>query len=96
MRRRSSRTIFNSCSLLPLIFGSTASIIAASRHPLQQQQLLSRPPLVDVFVANESGYFCIKIPDLLVTANGTLLAMGEARKPAAAGRRRQAPPYMRG
>ncbi len=35
--------------------------------------------LVDVFVAGEGGYFCIKIPSLVVTHNGTLLATGEAR-----------------
>eukprot|EP00042_Codosiga_hollandica_P042198 m.384266 g.384266 ORF g.384266 m.384266 type:complete len:242 (-) comp56269_c0_seq7:873-1598(-) len=37
--------------------------------------------LVDVFTAGENGYFCIKIPVLLTTQNGTLIAMGEARKP---------------
>ena len=35
--------------------------------------------LVDVFVAGEEGYYCIKIPDLVVTKNGSLLAFGEAR-----------------
>jgi len=35
---------------------------------------------VPVFTQGEGGYFCIKIPDLLVTGNGTLLAFGEARR----------------
>ncbi|EGD76189.1 exo-alpha-sialidase [Salpingoeca rosetta] len=35
--------------------------------------------LVDVFKAGEEGYYCIKIPDLVVTGNGSLLAFGEAR-----------------
>ena len=34
---------------------------------------------VDVFVAGEGGYFCIKIQSLTVTERGTLLAMGEGR-----------------
>jgi sialidase-1 len=34
---------------------------------------------VDVFTAGESGYYCIKIPALLVTNRGTLLAFGEGR-----------------
>jgi hypothetical protein len=36
--------------------------------------------LVNVFAMGEAGYYCIKIPSLLVTSNGTLLAFGEARK----------------
>jgi sialidase-1 len=32
-----------------------------------------------VFTRGESGYFCIKIPSILTTSNGTLLAFGEAR-----------------
>eukprot|EP00047_Mylnosiga_fluctuans_P012299 m.25265 g.25265 ORF g.25265 m.25265 type:complete len:408 (+) comp4140_c0_seq1:2557-3780(+) len=36
-------------------------------------------PGVDVFTAGEQGYFCIKIPSLVVTPSGALLAFGEAR-----------------
>eukprot|EP01079_Euglenida_sp_SAG-EU17-18_P006366 gene6366-1134_t len=32
-----------------------------------------------VFARGEQGYFCIKIPDLIVTHAGTLIAFGEAR-----------------
>lgn len=39
----------------------------------------SRPVGVDVFVSGEDGYACIKIPYLLQTSAGTLLALGEAR-----------------
>jgi sialidase-1 len=34
---------------------------------------------VDVFVAGESTYYCIKIPTLVVTSKNSLIAMGEAR-----------------
>jgi len=32
-----------------------------------------------VFQSGESGYFCIRIPSILTTAKGTLIAFGEAR-----------------
>eukprot|EP01012_Entosiphon_sulcatum_P053077 TRINITY_DN7299_c0_g1_i1.p1 TRINITY_DN7299_c0_g1~~TRINITY_DN7299_c0_g1_i1.p1 ORF type:complete len:354 (+),score=45.10 TRINITY_DN7299_c0_g1_i1:105-1166(+) len=35
---------------------------------------------INVFSADEGGYFCIKIPDLLVTQNSTLIAFGEGRR----------------
>ena len=41
--------------------------------------VVSQCQFVDVFNMGESGYFCIKIPDLLVTGNGTLIAFGEGR-----------------
>lgn len=34
---------------------------------------------LDVFSAGEAGFYCIKIPSLTVTNNGTLLATGEGR-----------------
>lgn len=34
---------------------------------------------VDVFTIGEAGYYCIKIPYLFVTRNGTVLAFAEAR-----------------
>ena len=43
-----------------------------------QRRLDSTAP-VDVFSRGEAGYFCIKIPYILTTMNGTLLAFGEAR-----------------
>ena len=36
--------------------------------------------MVDVFNMGEAGYYCIKIPSLLSTINGTLLAFGEGRR----------------
>ena len=36
---------------------------------------------VAVFWRGEGSYYCIKIPGLLLTSSGTLLAFGEARKP---------------
>ena len=44
----------------------------------------SQPPLslseeTVVFTRGEGGYYCIKIPSLLTTANGTLIAFGEGR-----------------
>ena len=38
----------------------------------------SKEPVV-VFSQGENGYCCIKIPDLILTYNGTLIAFGEAR-----------------
>jgi sialidase-1 len=35
---------------------------------------------VDVFTIGEAGYFCIKIPYIFTTFNGTMLALGEGRK----------------
>ena len=42
-------------------------------------QSLIPTELVNVFSAGEGGYFCIKIPTLVLTANNTLLATGEGR-----------------
>lgn len=39
----------------------------------------TRLPSIPVFGIGEAGYFCIKIPYLFVTRNGTLLAFAEAR-----------------
>lgn len=36
--------------------------------------------LVNVFNMGEDGYYCIKIPSILSTMNGTLLAFGEGRR----------------
>lgn len=35
---------------------------------------------LDLFVAGEQGYFCYRIPSLIVSAKGTILAFCEARK----------------
>lgn len=36
--------------------------------------------LVDVFSEGEGGYFCFKIPALIASQSGDLLAFAEARK----------------
>ncbi len=41
--------------------------------------IVAAGPGVDVFTAGEAGYFCIKIPSLLATPSGALLATGEGR-----------------
>ena len=43
--------------------------------PSSQQQLKE----AIVFSRGEGGYYCIKIPSLLTTAKGTLIAFGEGR-----------------
>ncbi len=45
-------------------------------HGLQQLSISNE---VVVFRRGEGGYYCIKIPSLTTTANGTLLAFGEGR-----------------
>ena len=56
----------------------SALCLAALAHSARSQ-LCDTSSLIDVFVANESSYFCIKIPNLIESRNGTLLAFGEAR-----------------
>ena len=51
----------------------------SNEHDEQQQQHLLISKEVIVFTRGEGGYYCIKIPSLLTTANGTLLAFGEGR-----------------
>ena len=46
---------------------------------------------VNVFNIGEAGYFCIKIPYLFTTANGTVLALAEARLGSCDGRTWTAP-----
>ena len=54
----------------------SALCLAALAHSARSQ-LCDTSSLIDVFVANESSYFCIKIPNLILES--TLLAFGEAR-----------------
>eukprot|EP00056_Hartaetosiga_gracilis_P008024 m.115129 g.115129 ORF g.115129 m.115129 type:complete len:377 (+) comp12835_c0_seq2:2432-3562(+) len=60
-----------------------ASTTPASHVPVTHQRTKKMDGVVgskvDVFVAGEEGYYCIKIPDLVTTAKGSLLAFGEAR-----------------
>ena len=45
----------------------------------QSQEKLTVSKEVIVFRRGEGGYYCIKIPSLVTTAKGTLLALGEGR-----------------
>lgn len=47
--------------------------------PLSPALSLSSTINVTVFRRGEGGYYCIKIPSLVSTANGTLIAFGEGR-----------------
>ncbi|CAI8057562.1 Sialidase-1, partial [Geodia barretti] len=47
--------------------------------PPQQRSVVSLSNQTVVFKRGEGGYYCIKIPSLVATAEGTLIAFGEGR-----------------
>eukprot|EP01095_Lingulamoeba_sp_RSL-Kostka_P016763 TRINITY_DN832_c0_g1_i1.p1 TRINITY_DN832_c0_g1~~TRINITY_DN832_c0_g1_i1.p1 ORF type:complete len:364 (-),score=86.06 TRINITY_DN832_c0_g1_i1:112-1203(-) len=47
---------------------------------ISQHNTVDPSNFVDVFSKGEAGYYCIKIPDILTTFDGVLLAFGEGRR----------------
>lgn len=54
-------------------------LFASSKRIKPKIKVTSPLDKVNVFSRGENGYFCIKIPDIILTQNGTLIAFGEAR-----------------
>jgi sialidase-1 len=67
------RRILHRCIRLALAVCLSASVSSMA-------QVLAEVPAVDVFVAGQDGYHTHRIPSLLVTAKGTVLAFAEGRK----------------
>jgi sialidase-1 len=58
----------------------TLALALAVLAALAVQPSPSEPQLTDVYVAGESGYHTFRIPSVMVTAKGSLLAFTEARR----------------
>ena len=81
--RSPSFSLFFLFSSLHLTFYAHATPHSSSPPFIHRDHTALSPSVsapVDVFVAGEGGYFCIKIPSLTLTSHGTLLALGEARR----------------
>eukprot|EP01084_Bolivina_argentea_P106603 190717_1 len=57
----------------------TFLLIITVLYAIDGTSLKLKSEKVNVFTKGENGYFCIKIPDLILTINGTLIAFGEGR-----------------
>jgi sialidase-1 len=65
--------------LWPVVCVASAVLLGAAQAPVHLQ-----PDHVDVYVAGEKGYHTYRIPSVIATPKGTLLAFAEARKGGAA------------
>src|ERR1041384_2764114 len=62
-----------------LIFLSIATLVGGYR-PIRAESSETKPQIIDVFVGEQNGYPVYRIPALVLTERGTLLAFAEARK----------------
>ena len=70
--------IMHLCVMMAAMMVSQLSVSKGMVTPQSQQRLWVSEEVI-VFSRGEGGYYCIKIPVLLTTAKGTLIAFGEGR-----------------
>ena len=59
---------------------AAAAVLAIATGPLASQTLPAVPVLTEVFIAGEGAYHTYRIPSVIVTPKGTLLAFAEGRR----------------